>query len=66
MGSKELPQPPCRIDYSLVFINQSGFKQSDYCITQFLSITNEGYHSCEEARAVFLEISKAFDKITKL
>ena len=46
--------------------NQSGFKPGDSCIYQLLSVTrviyallDEGY----EARVVFLDISKAFDKV---
>ena len=46
--------------------NQSGFKPGGSCIYQLLSITrviyallDEGY----EARGVFLDISKAFDKV---
>ena len=45
---------------------QSGFKPSDSCINQLLAITQETYKSfdaCLEVRAVFLDISKAFDKV---
>ena len=45
---------------------QSGFKPSNSCINQLLSITHEIYHSIDEGyeiRGVFLDISKAFDKI---
>ena len=45
---------------------QSGFKPSDSCINQLLAITHETYKSfdaCLEVRAVFLDISKAFDKV---
>ena len=45
---------------------QSGFKPGDSCINQLLSITHEIYHSIDEGyeiRGVFLDISKAFDKV---
>ena len=45
---------------------QSGFKPGDSCINQLLSITHEIYHSMDEGyeiRGVFLDISKAFDKV---
>ena len=50
----------------LISDNQSGFKPGDSCINQLLSITHEIYHSLDnglEVRGVFLDISKAFDKI---
>ena len=50
----------------LIFSNQSGFKPGDSCINQFLSITHEIYKSFDdwyEVRGVFLDISKAFDKV---
>ena len=46
--------------------NQSGFKPGDSCINQLLSITHEIYQSFDdnlEVRAVFLDISKAFNKV---
>ena len=46
--------------------NQSGFKPGDSCINQLLAITHEIYKSfdaCLDVRAVFLDISKAFDKV---
>ena len=45
---------------------QSGFTPGDCCINQLLSITHEIYHSMDEGyeiRGVFLDISKAFDKV---
>ena len=45
---------------------QSGFKPGDSCINQLLSITHKIYHSLDEnyeIRAVFLDISKAFDEV---
>ena len=50
----------------LISLVQSGFKPGDSCINQLLSITHEIYHSMEdgyEIRGVFLDISKAFDKV---
>ena len=46
--------------------NQSGFRPGDSTINQLLSITHDIYTSFEnncETRAVFLDISKAFDKV---
>ena len=51
---------------NLISDNQSGFKLGDSCINQLLSITHEIYQSFDdnlEVRAVFLDISKAFDKV---
>ena len=47
---------------------QSGFIPGDSCISQLLSITQESHKSfdCnppEDIRGVFLDISKAFDKV---
>ena len=50
---------------NLISKNQSGFRPCDSCINQLLSITHEIYQSFDdnlEVRAVFLDISKAFDK----
>ena len=46
--------------------NQSGFRQGDSCINQLISITHEIYRSMDlgyEVRGLFLDISKAFDKV---
>ena len=46
--------------------NQSGFEPGDPCINQILSITNEIFAPFDnglEVRSVFLDISKAFDKV---
>ena len=54
------------IENDLISANQSGFKQGDSCINQLLSITHEIYQSLDqgyEVRGVFLDISKAFDKV---
>ena len=47
---------------------QSGFRAGDSCISQLLAITQEIYKSFDcnpslETRGVFLDISKAFDKV---
>ena len=48
--------------------NQSGFRPSDSCVNQLLSITHEIFQAFDcnptlEVRSVFLDISKAFDKV---
>ena len=48
--------------------NQSGFRPSDSCINQLLAITHEIFKAFDcnpplEVRLVFLDISKAFDKV---
>ena len=51
---------------NLLAPNQSGFKPGDSCINQLLSITLKIYSSFDdrfEVRRVFLDISKAFDKL---
>ena len=57
LGNKNLLNP-----------NQSGFRLSDSCVYQLLSITHEIFSSrdCKpslEVCSVFLDISKAFDKV---
>ena len=54
------------IENDLISPNQSGFKPGDSCINQLLSITHDIYKSFDcgyEVRGVFLDISKAFDKV---
>ena len=54
------------MDNNLLAPNQSGFKPGDSCINQLLSITHEIYSSFDdgfEVRSVFLDISKAFNKV---
>ena len=54
------------IENDLISPNQSGFKQGDSPINQLLSITHDIYQSLDqgyEVRGVFLDISKAFDKV---
>ena len=46
--------------------HQSGFRPGDSIINQLLSITTtifESFENYDETRAVFLDISKAFDKV---
>ena len=54
------------IENDLISQNQSGFKPGDSCINQLLSIMHEIYKSFDdgwEVRGVYLDISKAFDKV---
>ena len=54
------------IENDLISQNQSGFKSGDSCINQLISITHEIYQSFDdglEVRGIFLDISKAFDKV---
>ena len=54
------------IENELISSNQSGFKPGDSCVNQLVSIIHEIYKSFDkghEVRSVFLDISKAFDKI---
>ena len=51
---------------NLLAPKQSGFKPGDSCINQLLSISHKIYLSSDdefEVRSVFLDISKAFDKV---
>ena len=48
--------------------NQSGFRSGDSCVSQLIAITHEIYKSFDgdpslETRGIFLDISKAFDKV---
>ena len=54
--------------YNLITKNQSGFRPGDSTTNQLLYLVNEIYEAFEdpnslEVRAVFLDISKAFDKV---
>ena len=54
------------IENDLISQHQSGCEPGDSCINQLLSITHEIYQSFDEGfdvRSVFLDISKAFDKV---
>ena len=54
------------LDKDLISASQSGFKPGDSCTNQLLSITHNIYKSFDDSsgvRSVFLDISKAFDKV---
>ena len=56
------------IENSLLSPHQSGFIPGDSCVQQLISITHEIYNAFDcnpylEVRGVFLDISKAFDKV---
>ena len=54
------------IENEFILLNQSAFKPGDSCINQLLAITHEVYKSLDEVlevRGVFLDITKAFDKV---
>ena len=53
---------------NILNINQSGFRSSDSCINQLINITHDVFQSFDsnpslEVRGVFLDISKAFDRV---
>ena len=54
------------IENDLISQHQSDFKPGDSCINQLLSITHEIHQSFDDGfdvRSVFIDISKAFDKV---
>ena len=56
------------LEKNLLNSNQPGFRPSDSCINQLLAITHEIFEAFDcnpslEIRSVFLDISKAFDKV---
>ena len=54
------------LDNTLISPKQSGFRPGDSCINQLLSITHDIFTSFDnslEVRGVFVDISKAFDKV---
>ena len=54
------------MENNLISENQSGFKPGDSCTYQLLSIAHDIYECFDESyevRGVFLDISKAFDKV---
>ena len=54
------------LDNNLITPKQSGFRPGDSCINQLLLITHDIFTSFDnglEVRGVFLDISKAFDKV---
>ena len=51
---------------NLISKDQSGFRPGDSTINQLISITStifESFENFEVTRALFLDISKAFDKV---
>ena len=55
-------------DNELLSPNQSGFRPGDSTVNQLIAITHQIHvafeeYSSRETRAVFLDISKAFDKV---
>ena len=57
---------PYFIENNLISENQSGFKIGDSCINQLLAIIHEifsGFNDNYEVKGVFLDMSKAFDKV---
>ena len=53
-------------DNNLISQNQSGFKHGDSCINQLISTTHDIFNLLDEGlelRGVFLDISKAFNKV---
>ena len=53
-------------NHNLISSDQSGFRPGDSTINQLISITTnifEAYEDFDETRALFLDISKAFDKV---
>ena len=66
--SKELSSNQFLEENNLSCPHQSGFRSSDSCQSQLLSIVHDIYASFDqiltlEVRANFLDISKAFDKV---
>ena len=54
------------IENELISSNQSGFKPGDSCINQLLSITHDicqSFDNSFEVKGVFLDISKALNKV---
>ena len=54
------------IENNLISPNKSGFRPGDSCVNQLLAITHKIYKSFDEGfevREVFLDISKAFNKV---
>ena len=54
------------IKNGLILQNQLGFKTGDSCVNQLLSLTHEIYKSFDDGldlRSVFIDISKALDKV---
>ena len=54
--------------HNLITKNQSGFRPGDFTTNQLIYLVNEIHHAFDttkslEVRAIFLDISKAFDKV---
>ena len=54
--------------HKILNVHQSGFRSGDSCINQLISITHDIFKSfdsnpSQEVRGVFLDISKAFDRV---
>ena len=57
---------PFFIENTLIAVNQSGFKHIDSYVKQLIAITHEicqAFDEGYEMRVVFLDVSKAFDKV---
>ena len=57
------------LEKKLITLHQFGFRPDDSCINQLLSITHEIHKNFDdrlEVRRVFLDISKAFYKVSKV
>ena len=50
---------------NLIAPSQSGFRPGDSCINQLFSITYDIYKPFDEVHEVYLDISKAFDKVSQ-
>ena len=56
------------LDNRLITMNHPGFKPGDSCINELLSVTRHIYNSFDnglEVKSVFLDISKALDKVKR-
>ena len=54
------------INNNLITENQSGFRTGDSCTNQLLSLEHEiheSFHCGLEVRSIYLDMSKAFDKV---
>ena len=52
----------------MLSVHQSGFRPGDFCVHQLISIVHDIYNTFDanpslEVRVVFLDISKAFDRV---
>ena len=54
------------VSNELLISKHSGFKRNDYTVNQLIAITHNIYRSLESAKdvcAIFLDVSKVFDKV---